>query len=81
MIDAAVNGGAALYKDVFLNPAFISENSSKKAQIVCLKDLFFDQIEACETGKIRFFKIVPLRVNINFVIIIRHESTRKIGPR
>jgi hypothetical protein len=37
---------------VFLNPAFINENPSKKAQIVHLKDLFFDQIEACETGKI-----------------------------
>ena len=36
-----------------MNPAFINENPSKKAQIVHLKDLFFDQIEACETGKIR----------------------------
>jgi hypothetical protein len=50
VIDAAVNGGPALYKEVFLNPAFINENPSKKAQIVHLKDLFFDQIEACETG-------------------------------
>jgi len=50
VINAAVNGGSELYRQVFLIQEFINSNPNKKPQILKLKENFLEQLEALETG-------------------------------